>query len=428
MDVSGSPLALAVLVVLLLLSAFFSGSETALFAANRLRMRQLSEEGNKRASLVVRLLEDPAKLLTTLLVGNNIVNVAVSVLTTALFVAWFGAERGTVYAIVLVTTVLLVIGEITPKTFAAKYADRIAQWVSAPIRWVGAALYPLIRVLSAVSYILVRPLGGRVNLASPLVTEDEIRLLIKMGEEEGVIQEDEREMIHSIFEWGDTVARVVMTPRIDIVAVEDTSPLDQVLRVVLEEGHSRIPVFHETIDQVAGVLYVKDLLSHLKAGRLAVQAGELMRPAYFIPETKRLDEVFREMRRKKVHMAIVLDEYGGTAGLVTIEDLLEEIVGPILDEFDVDEEKQIETVDARTTLVNGRMSVEEVNEFLGLELPVEDVDTIGGFVYRLLGHIPVQGETVPFDGLDISVERVEGNRITKIRIARLEPTKSLPQG
>lgn len=427
MDVSGSPLLLAVLLVLLLLSAFFSGSETALFAANRLRMRQLSEEGNKRASLVVRLLEDPAKLLTTLLVGNNIVNVAVSVLTTALFVAWFGPERGTIFAIVLVTTVLLVIGEITPKTFAAKYADRLAQWVSVPIRWVGAALYPIIRVLSAVSYVLVRPLGGRVNLASPLVTEDEIRLLIKMGEEEGVIQEDEREMIHSIFEWGDTVAREVMTPRIDMVAVEDTTPLEQVLRIVLAEGHSRIPVFHETIDQIAGVLYVKDLLSHLKAGRLTVQAGELMRPAYFIPESKRLDEVFREMRRKKVHMAIVLDEYGGTAGLVTIEDLLEEIVGPILDEFDVDEEKQIETVDAHTTLVNGRMSVEEVNELLDLTLPVEDVDTIGGFVYRLLGHVPVQGEMVPFDGLDISVERVEGNRITKIRIARREPTKFAPQ-
>ncbi|HEV8354571.1 MAG TPA: hemolysin family protein [bacterium] len=425
MDASGSPLEFAILIVLLLLSAFFSGSETALFAANRLRMRQLSEEGNKRASLVVRLLEDPARLLTTLLVGNNIVNVATSVLTTAIFVAWFGVQRGTLYAILVVTTVLLIIGEIAPKTFAAKYADGLAQWVSGPIRWVGAALYPLIRALSAVSYLLVRPLGGRVSLSSPLVTEDEIRLLIKMGEEEGVIQEDEREMIHSIFEWGDTVAREVMVPRIDIAAVEDTTPLDHVLRVVLEEGHSRIPVFHETIDEVVGVLYVKDLLSHLKAGRMQVQAKELMRPAYFIPETKRLDEVFREMRRKKVHMAIVLDEYGGTAGLVTIEDLLEEIVGPILDEYDVDEEKQIETVDAHTTLVNGRMSVEEVNELLGLELPVEDVDTIGGFVYRLLGHVPVQGETVAFDGVDISVERVDGNRITKIRIARREPTEPL---
>jgi putative hemolysin len=425
LDASGTPLELIVLIILLLLSAFFSGSETALFAANRLRMRQLAEEGHKRASLVVRLLEDPGRLLTTLLVGNNIVNIAASVLTTAILVAWFGPQRGSVYAILVLATVLLVIGEITPKTIAAKYADRLALLIAAPIRLVGVALYPIIRALSAVSYVLVRPLGGRVNLTSPLVTEDEIRLLIKMGEEEGVIQEDEREMIHSIFEWGDTVAREVMVPRIDVVAVEDTTSLDQVLRIVLEEGHSRIPVFRETIDEVIGVLYVKDLLSHLKAGRMQVQAKELMRQAYFIPETKRLDELFREMRRKKVHMAIVLDEYGGTAGLVTIEDLLEEIVGPILDEFDVDEEKQIETVDAHTTLVNGRMSVEEVNELLGLALPVEDVDTIGGFVYRLLGHIPVQGEAVPFDGLDISVERVDGNRITKIRIARREPTEPL---
>lgn len=425
MDASGSPLEFAFLFLLLLLSAFFSGSETALFAANRLRMRQMSEEGNRRATLVVRLLEDPGRLLTTLLVGNNIVNIAASVLTTAILVAWFGSQRGTVYAILLLATVLLVIGEITPKTFSAKYADRVALLIAAPIRWVGAALYPIIRALSAISYVLVRPLGGRVNLESPLVTEDEIRLLIKMGEEEGVIQEDEREMIHSIFEWGDTVAREVMVPRIDMAAVEDLTPLDQVLRLVLEEGHSRIPVYQETVDHVVGVLYVKDLLSHLKAGRMQVQAKELMRPAYFIPESKRLDELFREMRRKKVHMAIVLDEYGGTAGLVTIEDLLEEIVGPILDEYDVDEEKQIETVDDHTTLVNGRMSVEEVNELLGLDLPVEDVDTIGGFVYRLLGHIPVQGETVPYDGLDISVERVDGNRITKIRIGKREPTEPL---
>ncbi len=426
MGASGSLLGFLLFIVLLLLSAFFSGSETALFAVNRLRMRQLHEAGDARAGVVIRLLDDPGRVLTTLLMGNNIVNVAASVLATAFLVDHFGPQRGAVYTIVIMTALLLIIGEVTPKTFAAKYADRIAPWVAQPIRLLGVGLYPLIRVLSVVSALFVRPLGGRVNLSAPLVTEEEIRLLVKMGEEEGVIEEDERQMIHSIFEFGDTVAREVMVPRIDIVGVEDTAPLDELLRVVFAEGHSRIPVYHESIDHVIGVVYVKDLLSHLKAGRHSVPVKEVMRPAFFVVEGKRLDDLFREMRRRKMHMAIVVDEYGGTAGLVTIEDLLEEIVGPILDEYDVDE-RPVEIVNDRVAFIDGRMNIEEVNELLGVALPPGKVDTLGGFVYTLLGHVPTQGETVTYDGLEICVERLEGQRIAKVRITKRVPTERVGQ-
>jgi len=424
LDPSSSPVGWIALAILLLLSGFFSGAETALLAANKLRLRQRREEGDRRAARLIRLLEEPGPVLTALLVGNNIVNVTAAVLAGVLFVQWVGPARGPWLAVVAMTVLLLILGEITPKTFAAKHADRLALWAGRPVAWLTVALFPVIRLLSLFSSLLVRPLGGRVNLASPLVTEEEIRLLVKMGEEEGVIAEDERQMIHSIFEFGDTVAREVMTPRIDMVCVDDTTPVDGVLRVIIEEGHSRIPVYHETIDQIVGVVHVKDLLSHIKAGHHTLSVKEVMRPAFFVPESKRLDDLFREMRRKRTQMAIVVDEYGGTAGLVTLEDLLEEIVGPIPDEYDV-EEKLFETTDGQTAVVDGRLSIEEVNELMGLTFPTGEVDTIGGFVYSLLGHVPQQGEAVAYGDVEIVVEKLEGHRVARVRINRRVPAQPL---
>ncbi len=426
LDASGRPLGYIVLALLLLLSAFFSGSETALLAANKLRLRQLDDEGSRRAGLIRRLLADPGRVLTALLVGNNIVNVAATVLATALLVELWGVQRGPVYALIGMTLLLLIVGEVTPKTFAAKYADRVAMWVARPVGWLTTLLSPVIWLLGLFSNVLVRPLGGRVNLASPLVTEEEIRLLVKMGEEEGVIQEDEREMIHSIFEFGDKVAREVMVPRIDMAGVPDTATVAAALRLIREDGHSRLPVYHEAIDQIVGIVHVKDLMAYAQDGRDETPVKEAARPAYFIPESKPLDGLFREMRRRKAHMAIVVDEYGGTAGLVTIEDLLEEIVGPILDEYDV-EEKLVEIVNEHVALVDGRASLEEVNEQLGLDLPAGEVDTIGGFIYALLGHVPTQGESVSADGVELFVEQLEGHRIARIRLtkrAAAEPLRS----
>ncbi len=425
LDASGSTLTYVLLVVLVLLSALLSASETALLAANRLRLQQLEDAGDRRARTVRRLLEDPGRLLTTLLLGDNVVNVVATVLATSILVAVYGWPRGVLYAMVGIVFVLLVIGEIVPKTIAAKYADRLALTLARPLTALTAVLSPLVRLLSALGSIVVRPLGGRVNLASPLVTEEEIRELVKVGEEEGLIQQDEREMIHSIFEFGDTVAREVMVPRIDMVSLADTDTIAAALRVIRSEQHSRLPVYHGTIDQIVGIVHVKDLLTAMQDGREDAPVKDAARPAYFIPESKPLDSLLREMRRRKTQMAIVVDEYGGTAGLVTTEDLLEEIVGPILDEYDV-EEKLLEVVNESVAVVDGRASLGEVNEALKLDLPVGEVDTVGGFVYALLGHVPAQGESVTYDGLELFVERLEGHRVARVRLTKRAPTEPLP--
>ncbi len=372
MDASDSPLGWLILALLVLLSAVFSATETALLTASRRRLRQLRGPEERRAGLFSRLLGDPGRAATALLVGNTVIVVAASVLAATLVEQRLGSGRGLWLAVVVGVSVLLIAGELASKKILARYVDR----------------------------------------------------LVPVAPDEDAIEEDERQMIHSVFEFSDTVVREVMVPRIDMACVEDTTTVDGVLRVILEEGHSRIPVYHETIDQVVGVVHVKDLLSHVKAGHHSLAVGEVMRPAFFVPESKRLDDLLREMRRKRTQMAIVVDEYGGTAGLVTVEDLVEEIVGPILDEHDVDE-KLFETVNDHTAIVDGRLSIEEVSELMGLDLPAGEVDTIGGFVYSLLGHVPAQGEKVDAGEAEIVVEKLEGHRIARLRISRRVPTQPL---
>jgi putative hemolysin len=406
---------------LLLLSALFSAAETAFFAANRLRLRQRAEAGEAAAGVADRLLDEPGRIVTTLLVADNVVNVGASVVAAVFFVGLFGPRLAALYAFLVMSALLLVVGEIAPKNLAGRYADGIAVALARPVLLLSRLLSPLIRLLSAASSVVVRPLGGRVNVNSPLVTEEEIRELVKMGEEEGVIEQDEREMIHSIFEFGDTVAREVMVPRIDMDVLEDRATAGEAAQLIIQTGHSRVPIFHESVDNIVGVLNVKDLLRPLLGGHMTAAVTEVMRPAYYIPESKRLDELFREMQRRKAPLAIVVDEYGGTSGLVTIEDLLEEIVGPMMDEHDV-EERLVEVVNDQVALVDGRASVEELNDQLHLGLPLGEVDTIGGFVYSLLGHVPQPGERIPYDGLEITVEQVEGQRIGKVKITRTVPS------
>jgi putative hemolysin len=410
----------AALVVLILCGAFFGAAETALFAASRMTLRRLRDEGDRRAVVAHKLLEDPGNLLTTLLAGNTIANVGSSVVATSIALSLLGRRTGELVAFVGATVLVLLFGEIAPKTLAVRYADQFALRVAGPIRVVGRLLTPLVRMLSLVGTVIARPFGGAITLRAPLVTEEQLRFLVQVGEEEGVLEEKEREMIHSIFEFGDTVVREVMRPRVDLIAVPAKATINEALGQVMESGHSRLPVYEGSIDTVVGVVYVRDLLPALRQGRFDQPVSEVQRPPYFVPETKKVDELFRDMQRRKVSVAIVVDEYGGTAGLVTMEDLLEEIVGEIRDEYDL-EEKPIQLLDDRTAVVNGRTQIEEVNEILGLRLPVEEVDTIGGLVYALAGHVPVQGETVTVAGAELRVERALGQRITKVRIARLSP-------
>ncbi len=416
MEDSSYALRVIVLVVLILLGVFFSASETALFSSNRLHLRGLRERGDRRALLAHRLLEDPGQLLTTLLVGNTIADIGASVLATSIALSLLG-RHGEWVAFVGVTLLVLIVSEIAPKTLAARHADRVALWVAGPITGFARLFGPLIRVLSVIATTLIRPFGAAITTKPPLVTAEQLRFLVQVGEEQGVIEEGERAMIHSIFEFGNTLVREVMRPRIDIVAVPASATINEALSLVTEHGHGRLPVYEGNIDHIAGAVYVRDLLPALRQGRLDQSVMEVRRPAYFVPETKNVDELFKEMQHKKVSMAIVLDEYGGTAGLVTMEDILEEIVGEIQDEYDL-EEKPVHLLDARTAVVNARTHIHEVNELLDLHLPDENVDTIAGLVYTLLGRVPTQGETVSLPGAELRVEKTLGQRITKVRITR----------
>ncbi|HXX38182.1 MAG TPA: hemolysin family protein [bacterium] len=412
---------LPVLALLVLLGAFFSASETALFSSSRMTLRRLSDAGDRRARVAQRLLESPGDLLTTLLVGNTMADVGASVLATSIAISLAG-RHGEWIAFVSVTLLLLIISEIGPKTLATRHADRMALWVAGPIRSIGRVLRPLIRGLSLVATILIRPFGAPITTRPPLVTEEQLRFLVQVGQEEGVIEAEEREMIHSIFEFGDTVVREVMRPRIDIVGVPASATIDEAIALMIEHGHSRLPVYEGSADHIVGVAYVRDLLAPLRQGKRDEPVIDVMRPAFFVPETKKVDELFREMQQKKVSMAILLDEYGGTAGLLTMEDLVEEIVGEIQDEYDL-EEKPIQVLDERTAVVSGRTHIHELNETLGLHLPDEkvDVDTVAGLIYDVLGRVPQQGEVLKVAGAELRVERTLGQRITKVRITRSMP-------
>lgn len=420
MEDSRLSLRIVLLVLFVLCSAFFSASETALFAANRVVLRQRRAQGDRRARAAYALLNRANELLTTLLTGNTMANVGASVVATSIALSLVGRRRGEWVAFLGTTLVVLIAAEIAPKTLAARHADRLALVVAGPIGTLMRVFTPLLRVLSVIGTTLVRPFGGHITPRAPLVTEEQLRFLVEVGEEEGVIEEEERAMIHSIFEFGDTVVREVMRPRVDIVAVPADATVNGAIGLMAEHGHSRLPIYEGTIDHIIGVVYMRDLVPALRQGRLDRPVSEVRRPAFFIPETKKVDELFKEMQQKKLSMAIVLDEYGGTAGLVTVEDLLEEIVGEIQDEYDL-EEKPIQLIDANTALVNARIHVDDVNELLGTRLPVDEVDTVAGLVYALFGRVPAQGEKVDLPGVELRVEKTLGQRITRVRITRTTP-------
>jgi putative hemolysin len=413
-------LRIVLLAVFVVFSAFFSASETALFAANRVVLRQRRAQGDRRARTAYALLNQAGELLTTLLAGSTMANVAATVVATSIALSLVGRRGGEWAAFVATTAILLILADIAPKTLAARNADRLALAIAGPISTLMRLFTPLIRILSVIATALIRPFGGQITPRAPLVTEEQLRFLVEVGEEEGVIEEKEREMIHSIFEFGDTVVREVMRPRVDIVAVPAEATVNGAIGLMAEHGHSRLPVFEGSIDHIVGVVYMRDLIPALRQGRLEQPVSEVRRPAFYVPESKKVDDLFKEMQQRKISMAIVLDEFGGTAGLVTVEDLLEEIVGEIQDEYDL-EEKPIQLLDANTVLVNARIHVEEVNDLLGTRLPKEEVDTVAGLVYSLFGRVPAPGEKVTLPGVELKVDKTLGQRITRVRITRTTP-------
>jgi CBS domain containing-hemolysin-like protein len=402
---------LVALVCLVFLSGFFSGSETALVSVNRIRLKKLAEEGDANAVVVEGLLEHPNKLLATILVGNNLVNISAAAIATSLAIDFFGS-RGVGIATGVMTFLVLVFGEITPKGYAIRNAERISLRIAKPMELLVRVLYPVVRILTAITKPLIRRFGGDVRF-TPYVTEDEIKMLVEVGEREGVIEKGEKEMIHGVFEFGETEAKEVMVPRIDMKCLSVDDSIEKAVEFVKATGHSRFPVYEKNIDNIVGILNSKDLFGR----RSKASLRELIRPAYYVPESKKLDEILREMQERKTQMAIVVDEYGGTAGLVTLEDILEEIVGEILDEYDT-EEPGVQIIEEGVALVDAKTSIDDLNDALDIDLPEEEFETVGGLIFNVLGRIPSPGDKVKINGNTMIVEKMRGRRIAKIRVIK----------
>lgn len=418
------------LVVLLLCSGFFSGSETSIFSLGRLERYRIREEKETLISRCLQqLVERPRRLIVTILIGNELVNITISALSASLVDNVFFTRTPlvsidpillkTVIATAVCFPLLLVFGEITPKTIALYNPRKSARFAAVPLRLFYSLIAPVRWVLSSLSNGIVRLFFGESPMVDAPITEEEFRNLVDQSNEDGVLREAEREVIHNIFDFGETRVSEVMTPRTDMFCLQAAQSLEEILKVIEEEHYSRIPVYEEDKDDITGILYCKDLLG-LTADpekRRDWDLRALLRKPYFIPQTKQASDLFREFRFNRIHLAIVVDEYGGVAGLVTMEDLLEEIFGEILDDYDT-EEPQPTQLDENTMIIQGMMPIEDFNRFAGAELPEEEYDTMGGLVFGLFGKLPSPGAKVSFMAYTFTVEEMEGTRILELRVER----------
>ena len=401
------------------IAAFLAAAETSLTRMSRARAMHLHEEQRRGAGQLLSLVEQPARFLNLVLLMLLVVQFTATALFTSVMDRIVGGGLGVAIAALVMTLITFIGAEVAPKTYAVQHTDRAALLV-APFVYVLVrlpVLGPLTRLLIGIGNVVT---PGKGLKSGPFISEDEIKAMVDEAERDEVIEEEEREMIHSVFEFGDTILREVMVPRPDMVAVPRETSLQEVLELILRTGYSRIPVYDGTIDEVGGLAYAKDVLRRLHDGQADKPLADILRPAQFMPESMRAAEGLREMRKRKSHMVIVIDEYGGTSGLVTLEDLLEEIVGEIADEYDR-EEPNVEPLPDGDYRVNARLDVDEVNELLDVELPSTEWDSIGGLLFNLVGGVPREGQEVEFQGLRLRAERVQGRRIGRVRIHRLPP-------
>ena len=397
-------------------AAFFAASEAAIVSLSRITARTLAEKGTPGARRLRAMVEDRNRTLTTVLIANTFVLLATDSLATYSFIL-AGVPNAPLWSTLATTVVLLLFGEILPKTLAVSDSARTALRIAPVLNVVKWLLTPLTAAFLAITALIVRLFGGHPQ-HGPYVTEDDIKTLVNVGVEQNVLEEGERELIHSIIEFGDTIVREVMTPRTDMITVAVNSPARRALDLVIADGYSKLPVYEETIDNVVGVVHDRELLIALANGAIATTPlRTLMRPVTHVPENKRLSELLREMQREKYSLAIVVDEYGGTAGLVTMEDLLEEIVGEIRDEHDENEEESIRRIADDETIVEAGTNIEDVNAALSLDLPHEEFETIGGYTVGLFGRLPKEGDEVDAgEGVRLRVDRTRGRRILAVRI------------
>lgn len=422
-------LQLFLIAILTFINAFFSATEMAIVSLNKNKIRMLSEEGNKKAKMLEKLMEEPTKFLSTIQVGITFASFLSSAFAAtgmssefAGYLRRYNIAYSEQIAIIVVTIILayatLLFGELYPKRIALQSAEKIAMFSVRPIVYISKITLPFIKFLSFSTNLLIRITGFSTENLEEKVSKEEIKSLVEVGQEHGVINETEREMINSIFEFDDKLADEVMTPRTDVYLINIQKPLEEYLDELLEENYSRMPVYEEDIDNIIGILYMKDFVTEAyKYGFKNVDIRKILQEPYFVPETKNIDKLFKELKNSKIHMAILIDEYGGFSGVVTIEDLIEEVMGDIDDEYD-DYEPHIRKIDNNIYIANGLLAIDDLNEYLDINLVSDDCDTISGFLINIMGRIPEEGEKrlIKYENITFKIEEIKEKRIEKIKI------------
>jgi Hemolysins and related proteins containing CBS domains len=425
------------LIVLILLNAFFAASEIALISLNDNKIRIMAEDGDKKAKIINNLLGEPSRFLATIQIGITLAGFLASayasesfsdplvklLLTIGIPISEAWLDTAAVFAITMILSYFtLVLGELVPKRIAMKKAESIARFVANPLRALSIITLPFVKLLTASTNLIVRFFGVNPHAEEEQVTEEEIRMMVDVGEEKGTIHQTEKQMINNIFEFDNKTAEEIMTHRIDIAALPLEASLNDVISFLKREKYSRIPVYEDSIDNIIGVMHSKHLIQYLAQERdqKSFKLSNFIKEPYFVPTSKRTDELFKELQQNRRHIAVIIDEYGGTAGIVTLEDLIEEIVGNIFDEDEEEEVELFDKLDENTVMINGSASLDEVKDYLDVELPIEEYDTLSGFVIGQLGRIPGKEDnpTVEFNGVVFKVEEVEEKRVTMVKVCR----------
>lgn len=410
---------IVVLVVLISTSAFFSSSETALMSVNQIRLRQEAQAGDKSSIHVLKLLEKPQELISAILIGNNIVNIAASSIATVLFTALYGS-KGPLIATVAMTVVILIFGEVLPKSLAQMQAEGVSKRIGRPISLISKVLYPAVFLLGSLTTFVSKVLFRNIE-ETPAITEEELKTMIEVGEEEGVLQKAEREYIDNVFDFSSATASDMMRPRTSVVALDIESEEEEVLDLLKDNRYSRIPIYQDSIDNIVGILYMKDVVQVL-AKKEDICLKDLMRDPYFIGESAVADRIFHEMKARNLSIAVVVDEYAGTSGIITMEDILEELVGNIDDEYDLESRDMI-LLEKGVYLLEPEIRIDEINDVFGLNFTSEKSDSIGGYVIEILDRIPKQGEVVRDGDIIFTVTEMKGLKVTRLKmdLRRVQP-------
>lgn len=411
-----------IIIFCLIVIAVVSSSETAFIAVNRIRLRHLIEKGSSSAKTVQKMRDSHDRLFSAVILSGNLFTILATSIGTAVAFKFFGEDAGVVIATVVMTFLTVVFGELAPKIYAVTHAEGVSLALAKPIDTYIKLISPLILVFNKSSNFIIKLLGGDVKTTKPFLTEEEMKSMINIGEEEGAIEKDEKEMLHNVFEFGDKKVSEAMVPRTEIVTIHEGAVVGDVLDLLSTNGYSRYPVIKESVDNIIGVLYIKDILLKMSKEEISgnTPVKNLIRDAYYIPESKMVTELLDDMQKNKFQISIIVDEHGGTAGLITLEDIMEEIVGGLQDEFEaIEAEKEVEIVDESTFVVSGSTDIDEIIDLISIEIKSEEFNTIGGFLFGLFGHLPKVGEQLRYHNLKFLILEIENKKIEKIKITKI---------